>query len=588
MDPMAKAHMPVVKAHMAMSETRMVNAVRYTSNPLARRPPSKISTGRNKSRRLKELRANAALNLRKNSDLPVARLPVELLVEIFYQYIFHGADQLGDTIHLLNTESCSPNFFGKRDCRWLIVTQICHSWRNIVLSAPVLWSYLTADLCNYPRILEMALSRSAKALLNVELHRGGLMFPGMTVETWARLFEESHRIKRLDLDLSASSLATITPNSVAPFACLEHLKISTPQDFFYYPPYPVPMINRILEEDRPPLKIAIFNNIDIPSHLFSNLPSTLTHLSLNVPNDRLCSGITSFHFLRKLDKLEILHLEPIVYPAKRGDRIVALETGEFTLPHLKELSIAGDHSCMLALLDRMKLPSITRIRTRTLSDEEHQVGPLCANVLSRIHPTIDYQQAHGIIDFSFMVGFAICAHEEHRPRPFPPQSYRIPLGYDTGHDSSIKCDRCYISLSFFNYFDDMIFGQITNVPSMKVALSNLKTIYLRLPPIPHLEDKLAVLFSLTENLEVLKIKEWSCGEDFKFNHFPACRAMAKVLHAAPDCNTVLLPKLKTLEVSGVFDPDHSMEESLRASVETRQASGDGLASLPVLSVLVLP
>ncbi|KAK7679426.1 hypothetical protein QCA50_017480 [Cerrena zonata] len=455
---------------------------RYTSNPPARRPPSKVSTDSNKSRRLKKLRANAALNLRQNSELPVAKLPVEILLQIFYEYIFHGAIEIG-----ISRRYDVDDRLDKRNCRWLTIIQICHHWRNIVLSVPVLWSYITDDICYYPHLLEMALSRSAETLLDVEIHWVTEPAHTTTVAMLTRLFKESRRIRRLYLHLPAHKVADVTLSATAPFTCLEDLEISNPRELPPDPPYLafimisrppthplVPLVTRILEEDRPPLKIAVFNDIVIPPHLLSYLPSTLTHLILNDSSTPPYSNdgirVTNLDFLRKLEKLEILHLGP-VETHMRND-IVTFGTTKLVLPHLKQLSISGEQSSMLGLLHWITLPSTTRLHIQTLRDSGPHLD-FCTTILSMIHQRIDYQQVQCIIDFEEEVKFSICAlGDDHRRCPYGLNYRRI-----LSSNRVIHCNHCYISLELSH----RTWQHIEYIPSMKVILSNLKALYLLIP-----------------------------------------------------------------------------------------------------------
>ena len=89
----------------------------------------------------KATEAIVAQKVRLNALLPVARLPAELLVEIFMQYL---------KLRLKTTTAYS----------WLDFTHVCHHWRDVALRSASLWTRVTYTSKTQPDCALTMLKRS--------------------------------------------------------------------------------------------------------------------------------------------------------------------------------------------------------------------------------------------------------------------------------------------------------------------------------------------------------------------------------------------------------------------------------------------
>ena len=93
------------------------------------------------------------LKIRLNELAPIARLPPELLSEIFIQ------------VALMNAHTLRAKHLPANRAAWN-VTHVSHHWREVALNCPSLWSEIEISGSETDHIREM-LSRSKRASLNI-------------------------------------------------------------------------------------------------------------------------------------------------------------------------------------------------------------------------------------------------------------------------------------------------------------------------------------------------------------------------------------------------------------------------------------
>ncbi|TFK68851.1 hypothetical protein BDN72DRAFT_878802 [Pluteus cervinus] len=127
---------------------------------------------------------------------PIFRLPPEILTEIF-----------------LNWKTHTPE---KQGLRVLSLTWVCHSWRELALSLPLLWSRI--DFKNGDWV-QHALTHSQDVLLSIDAD-----IPWNKDPLLSTILASLSRIQRLSLSFdSTSSLQLSTSDDPAPF--LEYLEL---------------------------------------------------------------------------------------------------------------------------------------------------------------------------------------------------------------------------------------------------------------------------------------------------------------------------------------------------------------------------
>ncbi|GJE90049.1 hypothetical protein PsYK624_061720 [Phanerochaete sordida] len=121
----------------------------------------------------------------RNTLVPINRLPLEILAEIFYEVV--GLHE--STTRPSRTLSYYP--MGCGTPRWLVVTFVCRAWRSLALGTSRLWSHMLFNE-NAERI-ELFLARSSTAPLMVTVWHA----EGVTVVK--TLFGVMHRVQELKL-----------------------------------------------------------------------------------------------------------------------------------------------------------------------------------------------------------------------------------------------------------------------------------------------------------------------------------------------------------------------------------------------------
>ncbi|TCD62754.1 hypothetical protein EIP91_006452, partial [Steccherinum ochraceum] len=221
---------------------------------------------------LTQRRTTSKLSRRRNTLLPACRLPPEILALIFQLYItsVHGA--LSRT-----TEAQAP-------FEWIAgVTHTCQYWREVALSTPMLWTFVTVAHCR-PELIEAFVQRSKAAPLVVDAAVGLKHMPDALSARLSLLHRVFDRIERLRVELPCALYGDLFPQIPA----------STPSSLLQLFLGLPGMDEDIREQSRFPL----VENVLVPPHTISSLqhldaynyavkwdscgfPTTLTSLSID-------------------------------------------------------------------------------------------------------------------------------------------------------------------------------------------------------------------------------------------------------------------------------------------------------------------
>ena len=129
-----------------------------------------------------------------NTLIPIARLPPELLSEVFIHFA------------ALARDISSPAYPRGRSKRWIQIAHICHYWRNIALSTPRVWSEFTVDKLEWTQ--EM-LARSKWVPLRVKV-----VAPYATPEALKLMLSELARTEAVEF--RGYTVESLGPPFVAP------------------------------------------------------------------------------------------------------------------------------------------------------------------------------------------------------------------------------------------------------------------------------------------------------------------------------------------------------------------------------------
>lgn len=281
----------------------------------------------------------AALSRTINSRLPALSLPDELVVRIFLLY--REAEAVFMTCYNSRAKFDYSRWW------WLVPTQICHRWRSIALANPLLWRYLDDDIFSRPRLLDLALSRSRQAPLDVIVAHG-LDEDSTYGEDWSRdeqageflrrILNEAHRIRTLQLEMPESlidSQMQIVTN-VPPLPQLETLYINALVGMPFNRGADISsVISRLTSA---PLRSLILDGVYIDWEMMCSLPPTLTNL--NISFTPLQSPATTHNILTVLEnfpRLESLRFVDIHIDPQVTEKTV-------NLPRLTDLALSQSES----------------------------------------------------------------------------------------------------------------------------------------------------------------------------------------------------------------------------------------------------
>lgn len=289
----------------------------------------------------------AVLRRRMNTQLPIARLPDELLVEIFHQhrmaYFFHHF-RPGKSRPIRDGPDSHPNW-------WLPFTAVCHSWRELALASPLLWSHLDNTIFAYPQLMKSTISSFPQLTLHIYANDGNLSSSRTRAykNTLKVSSMESDRIRHLDLGSPwwafRSSINESITLSAGHFSELEHLEIHiltgvgmTANDVVF------PALVRSACR-APRLRSLVLERCPIIWIRSLQPSSTLTHLTLSHPIPFSASEdrrIDLYTILTNAEKLESLVLDHI--HVQSSQRVKLPST-------LKELSIVDNIVAIQCAID---------------------------------------------------------------------------------------------------------------------------------------------------------------------------------------------------------------------------------------------
>ncbi|KAF8138946.1 hypothetical protein EV363DRAFT_1315253, partial [Boletus edulis] len=221
---------------------------------------------------------------------------------------------------------------------WINVSYVCRRWRDVALSCPTLWTYLSTMP---PRWTIECLARSKQAPLKIQIRitvpNGQWM--NSTIE---KVMDHVGRIQELDLGFPVFYARTILPKLSSPAPRLQYLKISIEG--------PLPRQSFVFFDGNTPALRTL--------HL-SNCPMQLSYLNLSALKTLNLSGEGRFQHnmeeflavLRCTKSLSYLYLKH-VFPSCRGFNHSATFDvfQKVKLPHLSRLSIIAPVSAVVALL----------------------------------------------------------------------------------------------------------------------------------------------------------------------------------------------------------------------------------------------
>ncbi|KAK7051583.1 hypothetical protein VNI00_004562 [Paramarasmius palmivorus] len=271
------------------------------------------------------------LRAQRNLKIPMARLPVDVMIHIF--------------------RFCVPH--GRSKTRWLAFTHVCRSWRIIALNQASLWTSIDFSNINLARVM---LERSKNAALDISIPR---ILYGQA-ERWQDVLDDIqhqvHRVRHLHVNMCRVDLMRAFVHGFQRAApSLRSLEI---WDYAN-----LDLQSGFLGGEAPLLTDLrlYFTYISWDSPLLRNL----THLELGGDScSNLPTGNQFLDALRRMPMLSVLKLTQILPRIIEG-------TAAVSLPNLQELALLAetdDIEGCAAVLGHLLFPEATVIRVSCYSE----------------------------------------------------------------------------------------------------------------------------------------------------------------------------------------------------------------------------
>ncbi|KZT23903.1 hypothetical protein NEOLEDRAFT_505849 [Neolentinus lepideus HHB14362 ss-1] len=207
------------------------------------------------------------LKRRLNALLPTARLPPELLAEIFLAYM---KTHENSTFYSFQRYEYHRRFY---------IAQVCHRWRQVALEDPRLWADI--DLSTGPRCVTEMLLRSKKAPLTIS---GNVSRFKHSSASFKLLLAELSRVHVIELLVTRSFLQEFHTSGPRNATCLRALKLYRSRQDTVGFTQPLPFISTLLLFNLEDLCLCdigrIFPPILASQHAFASHTDTrrLSHL----------------------------------------------------------------------------------------------------------------------------------------------------------------------------------------------------------------------------------------------------------------------------------------------------------------------
>ncbi|KAI0794156.1 hypothetical protein C8Q74DRAFT_1247039 [Fomes fomentarius] len=297
-----------------------------------------------------ERHAWAIINLKRrlNTLTLFAGLPTELLSEIF--------------LHLARDsyENHQQSTYPLRSLRWIMVTHICHSWREVALNSPRLWGYIV--LTHPPFVNEfLARSKSAPLWITAALLSSGDEKFKVLEEV---LHGESQRLAELRLSGPIRTLLDACQKLGQSATLLETLVLSK---------HPIPSADTLdsthiphtmFSLSLPHLRAVEIRRLGISwDHpiFFANLTRLIIH-GRPIGQDLIGTFECFLSVLERMPDLQVLDLEDTIppTPAENTESLPPVSR-KVTLPHLRHISLVSTHLECANLLNHLTLPKDARL-----------------------------------------------------------------------------------------------------------------------------------------------------------------------------------------------------------------------------------
>ena len=312
------------------------------------------------------LRIVAELRTRRNTFVPIALLPNEIL-----SYVFELCSVFMDA-YADHTQILDRRF----PYKWIVITHVCQHWREVALSSPALWTSIHVGHA-VPEVLQTFFGRSRQAPLKIDV------------------YEKQHRLARAALDLIRPHLARteylslrLEDSAYATFATIKPKSLPLLRTLSVHSDgsqskHPIPLLSSCAFPQLTKLKVKEYK-IQWPKLV---LPTTLTVLSVrNLDKKKqiaLVSDVVSVvQALPNLTRLDLTHvLAPLSGPLPTPAPL------QSTLSRLMEIELEATCAACVHFLRHFAYPPVVRVELRfSDASTDRDLISLLASIL---RPSLD-------------------------------------------------------------------------------------------------------------------------------------------------------------------------------------------------------
>lgn len=371
-----------------------------------------------------------------NSTSSASALPPEILFLIFWEYLRRPTLKTARTdpwVAMTSPEETedpyeskdpdNPSEEGPPHERWLVLAGVCHTWRTVLFSSPLLWSRIEASIFRHLDLLEKFISISRRAPLDVFITGASpldfVREADNLSKSLIRIFDEGTRLKSLHLTfhLPAFQYLLLAYRFRYSFSHLQSLDILLDLNEMEdtYVPKPVLGFPTFMDMNFQSLRHVALTNVYTEWKSLFKLPPTITDLSItNELQPLLVGPMDDVHVvLKKLVDLKKLALYDCLPPS------TGRLTGSIHLSKLEKLTIAGESTRVMTLFDSLEHPPSTEICVGLEVHSGQNISVASSSVLSRIHRMYE--------GWSEGVGASICAENGHVSVSLSPDKIRQSL-----------------------------------------------------------------------------------------------------------------------------------------------------------------
>lgn len=288
--------------------------------------------------------------------------------------------------------------------QWLLLTRVCHAWRAVALSSPLLWCRVDSNLFWYPHIIQKFILLSGEALLNVTMK---CRFVPLDWE-WNKLrkslgvvLREAVRLRSLTLVVHRGVFDRVFTNNDPPpsFSRLESFNLVVDHGELDDVPLPLHGFRTIMTAGLPALCRISLSDVDVDWKLLYNLPTSVTYIKIWNDTHFSFDGTMNdvLRFLRKLTDLKTLILHCCLPPP------APMTIGLVHLSKIERCTIMDESDCGISLFKSLVLPLNTLTHIELLfypSEDESKIPSICSSALSHVRRMYEGGFACAVARFS--------------------------------------------------------------------------------------------------------------------------------------------------------------------------------------------